>query len=87
MKRVVILKSQQDYWEACYVDGKSVSQAHHLGEGKGKVHFLKEICKKYDATLDDVIEVYAALEDDNNAMDNGSFPNFLSELQEEYDFQ
>lgn len=86
-KRVVILKSEQDYWEACYVDGKSVGQAHHLGEGCGKLHFFKELCKKHEVTLDDIIEVAAQEVDDNKAMDYGSFPDLLSELEGEYTFE
>ena len=85
-KRIVILSSQEDYWEACYVDGKSTYQTHHLGEGHGKITFLKETCKKYNATLDDVIEVSAEEIDDQKAMDCGSFPDLLSELEGEYTF-
>ena len=86
-KRIVILSSQEDYWEACYVDGKCIYQAHHLGEGSGKLSFIKETCKKYDATLDDIIEVAADEVDDEKAMDSGSFPNLLSELEGDYDFE
>jgi len=85
-KRIIILSSQEDYWEACYVDGKCVEQAHHLGEGNGKISFLKEICKKHNATLDDVLEVDAEEEDDQAAMDCGSFPDLLDELEGGYNF-
>jgi hypothetical protein len=83
-KRVVILSSQEDIWEACYVDGKCVGQAHHLGEGRGKLHFLKELTNDYGVNLDDIVEVGAAEIDDQIAMDCGSFPETLSELKGDY---
>ena len=84
-KRVIILSSQEDYWEACYVDGKCVGQAHHLGEGNGKLSFIKNICKTYNTTLDDIIEVSASEVDDEKAMDSGCFPDLFSDLLGEYD--
>ena len=86
-KRVIILSSQEDYWEACYVDGTCVEQAHHLGEGYGKLHFIKEICKKYAVSLDDVVELGADPEDDENAMNTGAFPEFFSELKGDYSLE
>ena len=83
-ERVIILSSQEDYWEACYVDGKCVDQAHHLGEGNGKLHFIKELCKTHNVTLEDVLEVDADQIDDENAMDSGSFPNLFEELEGDY---
>ena len=83
-KRVVILSSCEDYWEACYVDGKCVAQAHHLGEGYGKLSFIKDTCKKYNTTLDDIIEVDADGEDDEKAMICGSFPDLFSDLKGDY---
>jgi hypothetical protein len=86
MKRVVILESQEDYWEACYVDGVCVGQAHHLGEGSGKIEFLKPILSANALTLDDVIEVGAEMIDDDLAMQTGQFPDNLSKLQGDYNF-
>jgi aspartyl aminopeptidase len=83
-KRVVILSSQEDIWEACYVDGKCIDQNHHLGEGYGKIHFLKKLSKDYGVTLDDVVEIDAEWVDDQEAMDCGEFPEFLSELKGTY---
>jgi len=86
-KRIVILSSQEDYWEACYVDGVCVGQAHHLGEGKGKIGFLKPILSANGLSLEDVFEVSAEEVDDQKAMDCGSFPDLLSELEGDYDFE
>jgi hypothetical protein len=90
MKRIVILSAESDYWEACYVDGKCVDQAHHLGEGSGKIGFLREVMNKYflkgSVSLDDVLEVSADEVDDENAMETGQFPEFLSELKGNYNF-
>lgn len=90
MIRIVILSSEEDYWEACYVDGKCVAQAHHLGEGDGKISFLREIINKYflkgSVSLDNVLEISAEMVDDDLAMETGSFPEYLSELQGDYDF-
>jgi len=90
-KRVIILSSQEDYWEACYVDGVCVDQAHHLGEGSGKISFLKEVINKYflkdSVSLDDVVEIPAEEIDDEKAMECGSFPKLLSELEGNYDFE
>lgn len=83
-KRVIILQSCSDYWGACYVDGKCVDQAHHLGEGYGKLHFLKELCETHGVTLDDIVEVEAKEVDDNKAMDRGSFPGLFEELLGDY---
>ena len=85
-KRVVILSSQEDYWEACYVDGKCVYQAHHLGEGTGKLGYFKSLAKDYGVTLDDIIEVAAEEVDDQKAMESGSFPLLLTELEGVYNF-
>ena len=84
MKRIIILSSQEDYWEACYVDGKSIAQHHHLGEGHGKISFLKDVCEKYNVTLDDVQELDAEEIDDHDAMDCGSFPNLFEDLKGDY---
>ena len=84
MKRIIILSSQEDYWEACYVDGVCVEQAHHLGEGNGKIHFIKELCKEHDLTLDDIIEVDADEVDDEKAMECGDFPKFFNDLEGDY---
>jgi hypothetical protein len=84
-KRVVILSSQEDIWEACYVDGKCVEQSHHLGEGKGKLHFIKELSKTYGVTLDDILEIGAPEIDDQEAMDCGAFPDLFSDLKGDYD--
>ena len=86
-KRVIILSSQEDYWEACYVDGTCVEQAHHLGEGYGKLHFIKEICKKYGTTLDDIMEVFADEVDDEKAMECGDFPKLLKDLEGDYSLE
>jgi len=86
-KRVVILSSQEDYWEACYVDGICVSQSHHLGEGQGKIEFLKPILAANKITLDDVIEVGADEVDDEKAMNSGAFPDLLSELEGDYSLE
>jgi len=87
-KRIVILSSQEDYWEACYVDGKCIEQAHHLGEGHGKIQFLKETINKYflkgSVSLDDVVEVAAEEIDDEKAMECGCFPDLFSELEGDY---
>jgi len=83
-KRVIILRSCSDYWEACYVDGKCVDQAHHLGEGYGKVHFLQELGKTHGITLDDIVSIEALEIDDNKAMDSGAFPQLFEELEGEY---
>ena len=86
-KRVVILSSQEDYWEACYVDGKCVEQAHHLGDGSGKLHFIKELCKKHNLTLDDIGEADADEIDDEKAMECGAFPNLFEELEGDYSLE
>ena len=84
MKRVIILSSQEDYWEACYVDGKSVEQGHHLGEGHGKLYFIQELSKQYGISLDDIVEVAAEEVDDEKAMECGQFPELFSELEGKY---
>ena len=84
MKRVIILSSQEDYWEACYVDGKSVQQAHHLGDGLGKLGFLKEVCRDYDVTLEDIQELDAEEIDDEDAMECGAFPDLFENLKGDY---
>ena len=84
MKRIIILNSQEDYWEACYVDGKSIEQGHHLGEGYGKLHFIKETCEKYNATLDDIQELDAEEIDDEDAMECGAFPDLFEDLKGDY---
>jgi len=90
-KRIVILSSEEDYWEACYVDGKCIDQAHHLGEGNGKIGFLREVMNKYflkgSVSLDDVVELGADPEDDENAMNTGAFPEFFSELKGDYSLE
>jgi len=86
-KRVVILSSQEDYWEACYVDGKCVDQAHHLGEGSGKLGYVKELKEKYGVTLDDIVEVAADEVDDEKAMECGSFPQLFEELEGDYSLE
>jgi len=83
-KRVVILSSQEDYWEACYVDGVCRMQAHHLGEGSGKLGYIKDLCKEHNLTLDDIAEVSAEEVDDEKAMECGSFPNLFEELEGDY---
>jgi len=83
-KRVIILSSQEDNWEACYVDGKCIDQAHHLGEGYGMLYFIKETCKKYNTTLEDIIELSAEEIDDEKAMECGQFPELLNDLQGKY---
>ena len=83
-EKAIILSSQEDYWEACYVDGVCVEQAHHLGEGNGKIHFIKELCKEHDLTLDDIIEVDADEVDDEKAMECGDFPKFFNDLEGDY---
>ena len=83
-EKAIILSSQEDYWEACYVDGVCVEQAHHLGEGNGKIHFIKELCKDHDLTLDDIIEVDADEVDDEKAMECGDFPKFFNDLEGDY---
>lgn len=83
-KRIVILTSMEDYWEACYVDGKCVEQAHQLGEGRGKLSFIKDTCKKYNATFDDIAEIDACEEDDEKAMNTGAFPQLFSDLLGDY---
>ena len=83
-KRVIILSSQEDYWEACYVDGKCVDQAHHLGEGRGKIHYIKELCKIHKVTLDDIQEVDADEIDDEKAQECGDFPNLFKDLKGGY---
>ena len=84
MKRIVILSSEEDYWEACYVDGVCVGQAHHLGEGSGKIGFLRPILSANKLSLEDVLEVSAEPEDDEKAMNTGSFPQLFSELLGDY---
>ena len=86
-KRVIILSSCEDYWEACYVDGKCVDQAHHLGEGQGKIHFIKELCKTHGVTLDDVLEVDAEEVDDEKAMVRGDFPKLFEDLEGDYSLE
>jgi len=86
-KRIVILSSCSDYWEACYVDGKCVEQSHHLGEGYGKLQFFKELSKKYEITLDDIVEIEAEEVDDDKAMECGQFPNLFEELLGNYNLE
>lgn len=86
-KRIIILSSQEDYWEACYVDGVCVAQAHHLGEGSGKIGFLKPILSANELTLDDVLELSADEVDDEKAMETGSFPDLFSELEGDYSLE
>jgi len=86
-ERAIILSSQEDYWEACYVDGECVEQSHHLGEGNGKLHFIKELCKKYDLTLDEVGEASADEIDDEKAMECGCFPDLFKDLQGDYNLE
>ena len=83
-KRVIILSSQEDYWEACYVNGECIDQAHHLGEGSGKLYYIKELCKKYEVTIDDIVEVNADEVDDEKAMECGDFPKFFNDLEGDY---
>jgi len=85
-KRIIILSSEEDNWEACYVDGICVAQAHHLGEGSGKIEFLKPILSANELTLDDVIEVSADMVDDDLAMQIGCFPDKLEDLMGDYNF-
>lgn len=87
MKRIIILSSQEDYWEACYVDGVCVAQAHHLGEGSGKIEFLKPILSGNKLTLDDVVEISADEIDDEKAMETGQFPDLFSELEGDYSLE
>lgn len=84
--RIIILSSQEDYWEALYIDGNCVGQAHHLGEGNGKLNFLKNLVEKYDFQLNDVVEIGAEEVDDENAMNCGCFPDNFDELQGDYEF-
>lgn len=86
MKSVVILSSDQDYWEACYVDGVCIDQAHHLGEGSGKIAYIRNVLNNRKLTLNDLIEVSAEEVDDNLAMETGSFPQKLEDLQGSYNF-
>jgi len=83
-KKAIILSSQEDYWEACYVDGECVGQSHHLGEGNGKLHYIKELCKTYNLTLDDIAEVGADEIDDEKAMECGNFPKLFKDLEGDY---
>lgn len=83
-EKAIILSSQEDYWEACYVDGVCVEQAHELGEGNGKLHFIKKLCKKYNLTIDDIIEVDADEIDDEKAMECGDFPKLFNDLEGDY---
>ncbi|HUW46123.1 MAG TPA: hypothetical protein VMW50_10070 [Dehalococcoidia bacterium] len=84
MKKIVVLSSEQDYWEACYVNGRSVEQAHHLGDGYGKVKFLQDVCREHGLTFDDIQEISAEEVDDDKAMNCGAFPDLLSELEGDY---
>ena len=78
-KRVIILSSQEDYWEACYLDGKSIDQMHHLGEG-----YIKELCKTHGLTLDDISEADAEEVDDEKAQECGRFPDLFEDLEGDY---
>jgi hypothetical protein len=83
-KRVIILSSQEDYWEACYLDGKSIDQMHHLGEGHGKISYIKDLCKTHGLTLDDIGEADAEAVDDEKAQECGCFPDLFEDLEGDY---
>ena len=84
MKRVIILSSQEDYWEALYVDGKCKFQAHHIEDGQSKLDFYKELMEEHGVTLDEIHEIGAEEIDDQDAMRCGAFPNLFEDLKGDY---
>lgn len=82
-KRVVILKGND--WEACYVDGYCIKENHHLGEGGGILKFIQEQSKKYNFTLEEIIEIYAADIDLEYLEQNSSFPYKITDLKGNYE--
>lgn len=82
MKRVIILKA--DDWEVCYIDGKSVEQGHHIGEGYGIVTFLQKQSQLHNFELMDIVVFYADKIDEDEAGNCGRFPQEFSELKGDY---
>ena len=80
-KRAIVLSS--DDWEGLFIDGKLVSEGHHLGEGRPG-NFWLDIGRKYDIDGSDLKEMEVTPEDDDELMDAGSFPRTLDELKGDY---
>ena len=84
--KIIILSSEEDYWEALYVDGKSKFQAHHIEDGQSRLDFFKELIEEYGVGLGDIYEIGAEEIDDQEAMECGQFPDNFNDLKGEYTF-
>ena len=80
-KRAIVLSA--DDWEGLFIDGKLVSEGHHLGEGQPG-RFWLDIGKRYDIDGSDLKSMGVTTEDDDMLMSAGSFPQTLDELKGDY---
>lgn len=75
--KVTIL--QVDDYEAIYLDGELLDQAHKLGEGNSRTYLLR-MAETYGFSSKDITERF--LEDDlaMHIYESGTFPNNLKDL-------
>ncbi len=84
-KRVVILTTQSGDWEGLFVDGKLISEGHHLGDGD--VTFLFKQGEKYNFFASDIIKREINDEDEEMMDMSGSFPSTLDGLSGTYNIK
>lgn len=82
MQKVLILSTQEGDWEAIYIGENCIDQGHTIEKGD-RLYLLKK-AEKYGFKSSDVIIKEANDEDDEYAMNYGSFPNQISELKGNY---
>jgi hypothetical protein len=82
-KRVVLLNGED--WQGFYVNGKIVSQAHNLGEGRGLLHFLQQTSREYGFQLSDIDQFTCSDEDEKLFSEQGSLPLDFKDLKGNYE--
>lgn len=81
-KRVLILKTQNEEWEALYVDDLCVDQGHRIGESNRLA--LLEYAEMYNFNSED-IDIKEACDEDNDDADlTGNFPFRKEKLKGDY---
>lgn len=80
---VIMLSSLEGDWEGLFIDGKLISQEHHLGEGRPQ-RFWLDIATKYGVSGDDLKRMEVTDEDNEDLCDRGDFPSTLAELKGDY---
>ncbi len=81
----ILLLSNEDGYEALYVDGKLVADGAPINEGGDRIQVFTALAEQYNFSLSEMATKCLSQEDDAELCDSGCFCEYLYEYSSKYD--